>query len=64
MAIPSINLIVNPTLSDLIGGVQTVTLSDEEAKRGELRSLYSNVVSSHFNIGGRDQERYKVAIHR
>jgi stage III sporulation protein SpoIIIAA len=27
------NLIVNPTLSDLIGGVQTVTLGDEEARR-------------------------------
>jgi len=27
------NLILNPTLSDLIGGVQTVTLGDEEARR-------------------------------
>ena len=27
------NLIMNPTLSDLIGGIQSVTLSDEEAKR-------------------------------
>src|SRR5512140_984074 len=27
------NLILNPTLSDLVGGVQTVTLSDEEARR-------------------------------
>ena len=27
------NLIKNPTLSDLIGGIQTVTLGDEEAKR-------------------------------
>lgn len=27
------NLVLNPTLSDLIGGVQTVTLSDEEARR-------------------------------
>ena len=27
------NLIMNPTLSDLIGGVQTVTLGDEEARR-------------------------------
>lgn len=27
------NLILNPTLSDLIGGIQSVTLSDEEAKR-------------------------------
>ena len=27
------NLLVNPTLSDLVGGVHTVTLSDEEARR-------------------------------
>lgn len=27
------NLILNPTLSDLVGGVHTVTLSDEEARR-------------------------------
>jgi stage III sporulation protein SpoIIIAA len=27
------NLIQNPTLSDLVGGIQTVTLSDEEARR-------------------------------
>jgi len=27
------NLVLNPTLSDLIGGVHTVTLSDEEARR-------------------------------
>ena len=27
------NLLVNPTLSDLVGGVQTVTLGDEEARR-------------------------------
>jgi len=27
------NLLVNPTLSDLIGGIQAVTLGDEEAKR-------------------------------
>ncbi len=27
------NLMMNPTLSDLVGGIQTVTLSDEEARR-------------------------------
>ena len=27
------NLLVNPTLSDLVGGIQTVTLSDEDAGR-------------------------------
>ena len=27
------NLMLNPTLSDLVGGIQPVTLSDEEARR-------------------------------
>ena len=27
------NLMLNPTLSDLIGGIQSVTLGDEEARR-------------------------------
>jgi len=27
------NLLLNPTLSDLIGGIESVTLSDEEARR-------------------------------
>src|SRR5688572_26392300 len=27
------NLMLNPTLADLVGGIQTVTLSDEEARR-------------------------------
>src|SRR5436309_6804144 len=27
------NLMINPTLSDLIGGIQAVTLGDEEARR-------------------------------
>ncbi|MCW8195152.1 AAA family ATPase [Proteobacteria bacterium 005FR1] len=34
------NLVMNPTLSDLTGGVHTVTLSDEEAKR---RGSYKTV---------------------
>jgi len=31
------NLILNPTLSDLIGGIQTVTLGDDEARRRRTR---------------------------
>ena len=31
------NLMMNPTLCDLIGGIQTVTLSDEEARRRCLK---------------------------
>ena len=31
------NLMLNPTLSDLIGGIQTVTLGDDEARRRKTR---------------------------
>jgi len=34
------NLMMNPTLADLVGGIQTVTLGDEEAKRrGTQKSI-------------------------
>ena len=33
------NVLTNPTLSDLVGGTQTVTLGDIEAKKGKHRKL-------------------------
>ena len=33
------NLIKNPTLSDLVGGIQSETLGDEEARRGVLKRV-------------------------
>ena len=33
------NLLQNPTLSDLVGGIQAVTLSDEEARRRAEKAL-------------------------
>lgn len=35
------NLIKNPALSDLIGGIQYVTISDEEAKRRGTQKVFS-----------------------
>ncbi|WP_408888767.1 R3H domain-containing nucleic acid-binding protein [Myxococcus faecalis] len=35
------NLVLNPTLSDLVGGVQTVTLSDDEARRRRTQKTVS-----------------------
>lgn len=35
------NLVLNPTLSDLVGGVHTVTLSDEEARRRHTQKTVS-----------------------
>lgn len=58
------NLIINPTLADLIGGIQTVTLSDEEAKRrGTQKSILERMSPPTFNIVVEIQDRDKVAIH-
>jgi len=37
------NIIKNPPLTDLIGGIQYVTLSDEEAKRRKHKKVFYNV---------------------
>ncbi|MFQ5987670.1 MAG: AAA family ATPase, partial [Dehalococcoidia bacterium] len=58
------NLIMNPTLSDLIGGVQTVTLGDEEAKRrGTQKSILERKAPPTFDIVVEIQDWYHVAIH-
>ncbi len=58
------NLMMNPTLSDLIGGIQTVTLGDEEAKRrGTQKSILERTSHPTFNIVVEIQDWDKVAIH-
>ncbi len=58
------NLIINPTLADLVGGIQTVTISDEEAKRrGTQKSILERMAPPTFDIVVEIQERRKVAIH-
>ena len=58
------NLMMNPTLSDLIGGIQSVTLGDEEAKRrGTQKSILERKSPPTFNIVVEIQDRNKVAIH-
>jgi len=58
------NLMMNPTLSDLIGGIQTVTLGDEEAKRrGTQKSILERKSPPTFDIVVEIQDRDKVAIH-
>lgn len=45
------NLIKNPSLADLMGGIQYVTLSDEEAKRrGTQKSILERKASPAFDI--------------
>ncbi|MFC1984590.1 R3H domain-containing nucleic acid-binding protein [Chloroflexota bacterium] len=58
------NLMMNPTLTDLIGGIQTVTLGDEEAKRrGTQKSILERVSPPTFNIVVEIKDWDKVAIH-
>jgi stage III sporulation protein SpoIIIAA len=58
------NLMMNPTLADLIGGIQTVTLGDEEAKRrGTRKSILERMSLPTFNIVVEIQDWDKVAIH-
>jgi len=45
------NLIKNPTVTDLIGGIQYVTLGDEEAKRrGSAKSILERKAPSTFDV--------------
>lgn len=58
------NLMLNPTLADLIGGIQSVTLGDEEARRrGTQKSILERMSPPTFDIVVEIQERDRVAIH-
>ncbi|MEP6755937.1 MAG: R3H domain-containing nucleic acid-binding protein [Chthonomonadales bacterium] len=58
------NLLMNPTLSDLIGGIQAVTLSDEEAKRrGTQKTVLERKSPPTFNVIIEIMEVDKLAIH-
>lgn len=59
------NLMMNPTLSDLIGGIQSVTLSDEEARRrGTQKSILERKAPPTFTIMVELLGRDEVAVHR
>ncbi len=58
------NLLVNPTLSDLVGGVGAVTLSDEEAKRrGTRKTVLERKAPPTFDVVIEIQDRNRLAIH-
>jgi stage III sporulation protein SpoIIIAA len=45
------NLMINPTLSDLVGGIQPVTLSDEEARRrGTQKTVLERKAPPTFDV--------------
>nr|YP_009294011.1 hypothetical protein Hrub_009 [Hildenbrandia rubra]AOM67253.1 hypothetical protein Hrub_009 [Hildenbrandia rubra] len=58
------NLIKNPTLCDLIGGIQYVTLGDDEAKRrGTQKSILERKATPAFQIAIEIHERQSWIIH-
>ncbi len=59
------NLMMNPTLSDLLGGIQTVTLGDEEARRrGTQKSVLERKAPPTFDVVIEQQDRQHLIIHR
>lgn len=57
------NLLLNPTLSDLVGGIEAVTLSDEEARRrGTQKTVLERRAPPTFDVLIEIQERDKLAI--
>ena len=58
------NLLLNPTLSDLVGGIESVTLSDEEARRrGTQKTVLERRAPPTFDMLIEIQERDRVAVH-
>lgn len=58
------NLLMNPTLSDLIGGIESVTLSDEEAKRrGTQKTVLERRSKPTFDVLIEIRERNEVIVY-
>ncbi len=58
------NLLKNPTLCDLIGGIQAVTLSDEEARRrGTQKTVLERKAPPTFDVVIEIQEKDRLAVH-
>ena len=58
------NLVKNPTLSDLVGGIQSVTLGDDEARRrGSQKSVLERKAPPTFGIAIEMLERDRWVVH-
>ncbi len=58
------NLMKNPTLADLVGGIQSVTLSDEEARRrGTQKSILERKAPPTFDVVVEIQDWHHLAVH-
>ncbi len=58
------NLLLNPTLSDLVGGIEAVTLSDEEARRrGTQKTVLERRAPPTFDVLIEMQTRHRLVVH-
>jgi len=58
------NLLMNPTLADLVGGIDSVTLSDEEARRrGTQKTVLERRAPPTFDVLVEIQDRQTFAVH-
>lgn len=58
------NLIKNPTLADLVGGIQAVTLGDDEARRrGSQKTVLERKAPPTFEIAVEMLERQRWTVH-
>ncbi|GAP16221.1 R3H domain-containing nucleic acid-binding protein [Levilinea saccharolytica] len=58
------NLLINPTLSDLVGGIESVTLSDEEARRrGTQKTVLERRSPPTFDVLIEIQKRDHLSVH-
>ena len=59
------NLLLNPTLSDLVGGIESVTLSDDEAqRRGTQKTVLERRSPPTFTVMVEIIDRERVSVHR
>ena len=59
------NLIKNPTLSDLVGGIQSVTLGDEEARRRRTqKTVLERAAEPTFSLAVEMHSRHRWLVHR
>jgi stage III sporulation protein AA len=59
------NLMLNPTLADLIGGIQAVTLSDDEARRrGTQKTVLERKAPPTFDVVIELTDFDRLAVHR
>src|SRR5689334_20354029 len=59
------NLLANPTLADLVGGVQAVTLGDEEARRrGTQKTVLERKAPPTFDVLVEQESWREVIVHK